>query len=405
MYSLYQVIVALLTPLIRLYWWRRSWRDQRYGKRLYERFGYYPEAKKVDVWVHAASVGESKIALQVVRILRGLGQTCVVTTQTPTGLAILLSHLSDDMQACHAPMDRYDCVSRFLNTFKPKQTFLIETEVWPGWLRLCQRRAIPVWVLNARCREKKYHTYRRIGIVWPFVQLLSGVIAVTERDAECYRQLGVQSVHVIPNLKWAMKRLTGKHCSVPMVCAGSVHKQEIFELLSAWHASDLASRCRLVLVPRHLDHLDEIDDFMARHGYCDIKDVDQIGVTIIRQMGVLMNYYQHADVCIVGGSFIAHGGQNPLEPAACGKPIVMGTSTYNFTQPVQALVDAGGLVCCDSVSAALDEVGSLLNHPDIRASRGQAAEKVLDNYQMVICDYEKMIASIIGEVNAYASRV
>ena len=397
MYFIYQAVITLLTPFIRLYWWRRSWKDQRYAKRVQERFGYYLNSNPVDVWIHAASVGESKIAMHVVGMLQSMDLSCVVTVQTPTGLAVLQNQCSDQMICCHAPLDRHDCVARFLEAFKPKLTFLIETELWPGWIHACNRAGIPVWLINARCHERKFQAYQRIKKIWPFFELLSGVVAVTQLDEQRYSQLGVLKTQVVPNLKWLLPEKPHKATQTPLVCAGSVHKEEIFALLRTWHDMPISKHSRLVIVPRHLDYLDEIDQFLERHHYHDMGDMDTVGVTVVREMGGLMNYYQSAKVCIVGGSFISHGGQNPLEPASCAKPIVMGPSTFNFDHPVRALVDAGALVLCQSIPEALAEVSNLLSQPEMADERGRAGAHVVMSHKSVLVAYQKIIRGLVGE--------
>lgn len=398
MFYLYAVLMYCLYPIARVYWYLRSRKDSRYNQRISERLGYQYQAQPADVWIHAASVGESKIAVQIASILQRKGYSLLLTTMTPNGSDIITQALGETVQHVYAPYDRFDCVSRFISAFQPKVCFLVETELWPGWLWKCRQLKILVWLINARCNPKSFRDYSRLQKLWPFVSYLSGVIASSPTDAARFEDLGAPNVSVVPNLKWSLPIQPKIAVNVPCVCAGSFHRDEVEALIAAWASSPMKSTWRLVIAPRHLTYLNEIDALLEKHSLKDIGDQDAPGITVVRDMGVLMSYYQTASIVIVGGSYIEHGGHNPLEPASFAVPVIMGLSTYNFEQPVASLKACGALKQTSDIPSALALASMWMSDSEMATKAQLGARDCMQEFATVKDQYINKFEIILGEI-------
>ncbi len=395
MYYIYQCLFWLCTPCIWLYLVYRSRKDQRYLQRCRERWGYYQSVRPCAVWIHAASVGEAIVALKVAAMI---DKTCVITTMTPTGSAIVQQGMPVHCQHVYCPYDRADVLRRFLHAFQPQICLLVETELWPGWLYTCYHRDIPVWLLNGRCHMRSFQRYQSLRRYWDIFQYLKGVVAQSAVDQDRFIKLGVENTEHIANLKWVMSSLAQIKNTCLTVCAGSFHPPEIEQLLAQWAKDDfLCEHVCLILAPRHIENVAWVNRLIKNHQLKRCDNPDGAGVFVVDQMGVLQQYYNLADVCVIGGSFIEHGGQNPLEAAICAKPVIMGPSSYNFATPVAELMQAGGFVQAADMSAACTHMKDLLQRTEHCRDMGQKAYAATQPYQYVGKQYDRFIQRLLDK--------
>ncbi|HED65849.1 MAG TPA: 3-deoxy-D-manno-octulosonic acid transferase, partial [Planctomycetes bacterium] len=359
---------SLLHGLYDLAWWGalllaspwlayRSLRDPGFKTLASERLGRglaaIPRKKRPRVLVHGVSVGEVKAAAPIVRGIeeRFPGLEVVVSTSTNTGLEVARG-LFDDKAVVRFPADPRPIVSRFLRRIEPDLVLLVELEVWPNFLRQCNRRAIPVAVVNGRITELSHGQYLLFREVLPQFNRISLFCVQLEEYAQRFRRLGVEPERLLVtgNVKVdglrigrvdageELTRLLGGR-GRPVIVAGSTHEPEELLVARAWR--DHTPEARLVLVPRHPHRSATVAADLEREGFAvqllsalrgGLEENDPAKVAIVDTIGELERVYGLADLVFVGGSLGDFGGHNLLEPAAQGVPVLFGPHVDNFTQ-------------------------------------------------------------------------
>ena len=347
--------LRLATPAYLWRMWRRGRSEPLYRMWWPERLGLYQGRRPMPgaVWLHAVSLGEARAAAPLVEALRKShpDMRLLLTHGTATGRVAgrKLMHEADGQ--VWLPYDTPGAVRRFLRHFQPSVGVLMETELWPNLMWAAQRAGVPVILANARLSERSALKGQRLAsLIHPAVRRLALVLAQSVDDARRLRQAGAPKVMVSGNLKFDVTpppRLTAlglqwrQRLSRPVVLAASTREGEEGPLLAAWCALPLP-RPLLLLVPRHPQRFDEVAALVRMQGlvvnfrsqWADTPPVgaDLADVWLGDSMGEMPLYYACADVALLGGSFAPLGGQNLIEAAACGCPVVMGPYTFNFAQ-------------------------------------------------------------------------
>lgn len=368
--TLYTLILHLALPLIflRLLW--RAWRAPAYAKRTGERFAFgLPALQPGGIWIHAVSLGESIAAAPLIRELlaRYPQLPITVTCMTPTGSERIQALFGSRIQHCYLPYDLPWACSRFLRRLQPRLAVIMETELWPNHIHACHKRGIPVALANARLSERSARGYARFSRLTAPMLAELGLIAVqTEAEAERFRQLGARHdcVQVTGSIKFdltvdpqLLQRATetrqgwGGGAPRPVWIAASTHAGED-EVVLAAHRRLLGDhpQALLILVPRHPERFEQVYELCRREDFATVRRSRGEAVTESAQvllgdtLGELMFLYALADLAFVGGSLVANGGHNLLEPAALGKPLLSGPHLFNFLEIANQLRVAGDLI-------------------------------------------------------------
>ncbi|MCP4993925.1 MAG: 3-deoxy-D-manno-octulosonic acid transferase [Gammaproteobacteria bacterium] len=361
MLHLYTILFYLLVPviLLRLLW--RSLRAPAYRRRWLERFGLFPAfVVERTVWIHAVSVGEVQAAERLVKLLLESHPDLpiIITTTTPTGSDRVSTLFGSSVLHVYAPYDLPLVLNSFIRRTRPCLLVMMETEVWPNMLAVCEREGIPTILANARLSEKSAGRYAK----WPrftrdIFARIGLVAAQSKADAERFMRLGVapDRVEVIGSIKFD-SRLPASQLERSEVLRRDWGDRPVWVAASTQEGEDgavLAAHrliCRavpgalLVLVPRHPERFDRVYALCQREGFSCVRrsSGDPCGadmeVFLGDSMGELSMFLAAADVAFVGGSLVKHGGQNVLEPAALGKPVVFGPHMYNFASISELLL-------------------------------------------------------------------
>ncbi len=359
----YSLLLRLLTPayLARL-WWRGA-REPLYRSAWHERLGYFRGvALPGRLWVHAVSLGETRAAAPLIDALRHSrpGLKLLLTHGTATGREAGRALLQDGDVQAWLPYDTPGAVRRFLRRHRPAVGVLMETEVWPNLLIAARESGVPMVLANARLSEKSLAKGRRVqALLRPTLGALTATLAQTEADARRLRLSGVPAVQVSGNLKFDMTPNPGllsrgqawrEALARPVVLAAVTREGEEAGLLAAW-AGLPVPRPLLLLVPRHPQRFDEVAALAAgafpialrRSAWTGLPppSAAQADVWIGDSIGEMPLYYGMADAALLGGSFAPLGGQNLIEAAACGCPLVMGPHTFNFATAAELSIAAG----------------------------------------------------------------
>ncbi|MDY7219900.1 lipid IV(A) 3-deoxy-D-manno-octulosonic acid transferase [Denitrificimonas sp. JX-1] len=404
--TLYTVLLYLGVPLIFIRLWLRSRKASAYGQRINERFALnLPELQQGGIWLHAVSVGESIAAAPVIKALQQQypDLPITVTCMTPTGSERIQSLFGDSVQHCYLPYDLPCASKRFFQRLRPRLGIVMETELWPNHIHQCAQFNIPVLLANGRLSERSARGYGRFPkLVAPMLAQLSGLAVQTEVEAQRFIELGARptAVSVTGSIKYdlqvsaelpAQARTLREqwHASArPVWIAASTHEGEDAVVLAA-HQQLLQQfpNALLILVPRHPERFSSVYALCMEQGMSVQRRSTHAPVHTEHQvllgdtMGELMFLYALADVALVGGSLIEHGGHNMLEPVALAKPTLTGPHYFNFLDIARQLSEAGGLQEVADASELTDAVAQLWSHPAQAERMCQAGQQVLSRNQ------------------------
>jgi 3-deoxy-D-manno-octulosonic-acid transferase len=299
------------------------------------------------IWIHAVSVGEVAASVPFVKRLKELYPEAGITvsTITDTGQKVAHERLSGDARIIYLPFDIPFVIRKALKTVRPSLFINMETELWPNLFRSLKGNGIPVIIMNGRVSESSFSGYRKIGFFMKRVLGCVGLFCMQEPVyAKRIIELGADAgkVTVTGNFKFDIKPPSRPQpwtegLAGLVIVAGSTHRGEE-ELIAKNYIrlrEDFPSLC-LIIAPRHPERAKEVSaalremnvDSIMRSGIKEGNAGNR--VVVLDTVGELSSVYGKADIAVIGGSFIEHGGQNPLEPSCWGKPVVTGPHMENF---------------------------------------------------------------------------
>ena len=368
----YSLMLNALTPAYLFKLWWRGRHEPLYRHAVPERLGRYRTARTHGwVWVHAVSLGETRASASLIDALREElpGMRLLLTCGTATGREAGAALLQPGDRQAWLPYDTPGGMRRFFEQFRPRVGILMETEVWPNLLHAARAHGVPRVLANARLSEKSARQAHRLAaVIRPAVQSITLVLAQTQDDARRLRRAGAGTVEVSGNLKFDMtpapevvargrswRQAVQSGGRRPVVLAASTREGEEPGLLAAWrqvHGSAEQPTPLLVIVPRHPQRFDDVAALARDAGYRVSRRSQWAGglpgeqdcsadVWLGDSMGEMPAYYALADVALLGGSFAPLGGQNLIEAAACGCPVIMGPHTFNFAQAAELSLQSG----------------------------------------------------------------
>jgi len=390
---------ALLRLVVPLYLWRvrrRGRAEPLYAQFIGERRGRY-EAPAVPgaLWLHAVSLGETRAAAPLLTALREAlpGVRLLLTHGTATGRAAGAALLAPGDAQAWLPFDTPGAVRRFFDHFAPIGGVVMETEIWPNLLAEARRRGLSVVLANARLSARSRSRGARVdALLRPAFASLAATFAQTEADAERLREAGADPVRVEGNLKFDLvpePRLLalGRHWKGglggrPVVLGAVTREGEEATLLEVWRHVR-TPRPLLVIVPRHPQRFEDVAVAILAAGYSMARrsawtdappsTAATADVWLGDSMQEMPAWYALADAALLGGSFAPLGGQNLIEAAACGCPVVMGPHTFNFADAAERSLAAGAAVRVPDMAAGVAEAARIATHPVDRERLAKAA--------------------------------
>lgn len=398
---LYSTILYLLSPLLIVYLAFRAIKSPDYRGRWGERFGL-TRLKSTDLLIHSVSMGETLAAIPLIRLIMQSHPelSITVTTTSPTGSAEVRKAFGDSVQHCYLPFDLPWCVRRFLRQVSPKWCVIMETELWPNLVAVAAKRGVRLMLANARLSAKSAAQYAKHPTLnRPMLQRLDVIAVQTQVEAQRFIELGVSPdrVTVCGSLKFdlsitperlanakQLRQAWGRETS-PIWVAGSVHPGEFDAMLTA-HRQLLAQwpDALMIIAPRHPEQFSAVAEVVASQGFESVRRSGNFPVTATTQvlvgdtMGELLTFYGAADQAFVGGTLIANGGHNPLEPVAMGVPVMVGPNHWDFAQITQMLADAGGLRIVASADELAANLIAYFAKPELRQQAANAGLAVVE---------------------------
>lgn len=384
-WAVYRALLVLAAPFIaaRLAW--RGLRERGYWRHLAERAGFAPRLARGALWIHAVSVGEMRAAGPLIDALRAAhpGLPLVLTCMTATGRATAAALYGDVAQVCYLPYDYRAFTRRFLRRVAPRVGVVMETEWWPNLIAAARAAGVPTVLANARLSEKSARGYARLPALSRAT--LGGFAAIgaqTAADAGRLQRLGAHDVTVTGNLKFditppadLLERGRGWRrqwgAARPVLLAASTREGEEAAILNAF-VERAPAELLLVLVPRHPQRFDAVATlletlhlrFARRSAQADPSPLPgDVRVILGDSLGELFAYYAAADVAFIGGSLARHGGQNLIEAASVGCPILVGPHTWNFDEATRLAIECGAAQRIRDAEALLATAVELLENP------------------------------------------
>ncbi|HEX8650614.1 MAG TPA: 3-deoxy-D-manno-octulosonic acid transferase [Pyrinomonadaceae bacterium] len=377
MYLLYSLLLTLgvIALLPRLVY--DAFRHGKYVAGLGERLGWLPLIEtrgRPVIWLHCVSVGETQAARPLARAIQRKfpSHALVVSTVTLTGQRIAREVFREEAAAViYFPFDWAWSVRRSLRSVKPSAVVIMETELWPRFLRECRERHIAVALVNGRLSAGSFKRYRLIrSFISRVVSDLALALMQSEADAERIRALGLapERVMVSGNIKFDANAVSlADQALTPelsarfqlqdersLIVAASTHAPEeriILEAFRQLRLTEGTARTRLLIAPRHPERFEEVASLLRSSGFRWVRRSsapdagDAVSeVILLDTIGELRAVYPLADLVFVGGSIARTGGHNVLEPAAVGACIVTGAHTANFEAVMRVFLEADALV-------------------------------------------------------------
>ena len=448
MYFIYSLLLGVAALALTPYWLVQGLRHGKYFSNLGERLGLsYASLQEISelhgsILLHAVSVGEVLSGVSLARRLKEAypGRRLIISTTTITGHSLARERMSFADAVIYFPLDWVFCVRRTLDAISPAVVIILETEIWPNFLREARRRHIPVIFVSGRISDRSFARYQTyLGafrfFLRPFLKrALAGAsmfLMQSEKDAERIRHLGAPAdrVRASGNLKYDLELPAPTLVSnwleaealrsgrTPIIVAGSVvATEEPLALIAFGTLQGEYPDALLVLAPRKPERFDAAAEFIheSRRKFLRRSQLPlqgstaelnangavipkEVTVLLLDSIGELASLYRCADGVFVGGSLVPSGGHNILEPAAFGKIPVFGPSMENFSEMAARFVSAGAAVQVESPEDAGVAWIGFFREPDRMRHMGETARRLVEDSRGAT---DRALASIAEHLNA-----
>ncbi|MGE0041627.1 MAG: 3-deoxy-D-manno-octulosonic acid transferase [Vicinamibacterales bacterium] len=411
MYFLYSVLGLVFCAAVSPWLIYQAVRYRKYVGSLGQRMGYLPVSFNIDgdesIWLHAVSVGEVLTARPLLKDLRARYPRLRIflSTTTMAGQQLARRSVPDADAVFYFPFDLGFVVRRTLDLVRPRLFVMMETEIWPNLLAECRARGVRTAIVNGRLSERSYPRYRLVkGFMRRVLDDIDRFLVQSEESARRFIDLGANPgrVTVTGSLKFDSLEHDAPAVAArardrvlrffrippgrPVIVAGSTMKGEEGPVLRAFRrVRATAPSTLLILAPRHPERFAEVEARCRAEGFRTVRRTElpidaepRADIVLLDSIGELAAIYQVATVVFVGGSLVATGGHNVLEPAVFGKPIVIGPHMQNFAEITDTFVRNGACVQLAGESALDEALVSLMTDPVRRARLGAAARALVE---------------------------
>ena len=408
----YRFAAPFVTALLAPSFLRRLLKRGGYKEHFGQRFGHFTPAERNFLsghrwtWIRSISVGETLVAIKLAKALRAENPALqiAVSITTSTGYEVAAKEASDWLFVFYNPVDTRSAVRRVLNLLRPARLILIEGEIWPNLMSACLQDTIPVMLANARLSPRSARRFRKFKR-WtsPFFKLLQWVGIPDEEDRARWLSIGLPEERIIltgsvkfDHAEVENKRQTefggllkqsGVQDGDALLIAGSTHDGEeeiLAKCLLQWREKH--PTLRMLVAPRHVERVPALLKQLAKTRLkivlrSALPSPSSWDVLLLDTTGELRDWYPFATVTFVGKSLTATGGQNPVEPALAGKPVVFGPHMENFESIVTLLLEGKGALQARSTEHMAELVDTLLSDADDRLQFGANAKAALSRHQ------------------------
>lgn len=404
---LYNIGIILYFVITLPYYLYKMAFARKYRAGLFQRLGFISRPAREElsgrrvIWIHAVSVGEVQAAMPLIKELRAKlpDRSVLLSTTTMTGNAIAVEKAGGMATVIYFPLDFPWAVRRALRAFKPEVVAIVETEIWPNFLKAARRQGVPVVIVNGRISDRSFGGYLKLRpILRGILECIDVFCMQTGADAGRVERMGAprDRIRVTGNMKYEASLGTspgkeqvcgeiGLDAGRGYIVAGSTHSGEEEILIRVYER--LRGRFKglsLIVVPRHPERSREVLNIARAAGIssCLRSELpsrpETPDVVVVDTIGELMSLYAVAEVVFVGKSLAGHGGQNVIEPASLGKAVLFGPHMENFKQASGLLLEAGGAAMVQGEEELEKRLGELLSDDGARTAMGERARRVVE---------------------------
>ncbi len=415
--ALYRFLTFLGEPLVRIGLYARARKGKEDKARLHERLGR-TKAHRPDgplLWVHGASVGESRSILPLLdELQKARPNLCILlTTGTVTSAQDMAKRLPHNTIHQFVPVDHPGAVARFFARWQPTAGLIVESELWPNLLAEAQARQVPLALVNARLSPTSFRNWSKIPrSAKKLLSAFNLVLAQDEDIADRFRALGATHVSTPGNLKLAAQPLPVNEAALtalkdlvgtrPCWIAASTHKGEE-EIIGEAHKilKQSVPDILTIIAPRHTERGTQIAGDLRNQGLItrlrssQKRSLDRADIYVADTMGELGLFFTLCPLAFMGGSLIPHGGQNPLEPARLNCAVLTGPHIHNFAPTYAALTQAGAARTVDSPENLAAAIHDLLTDNATTQSMADAARKIALGNERVLDDVTAQLLPMI----------
>lgn len=413
--GLYSLIFYAILPFIFLRLWIKGVSLPMYRARYQERLGFYQDEKQstsVDIWIHAVSLGEVIAITPLVESLLADNYSILLTTMTPTGSARVVQQFTSCVKHCYIPYDTPHAVQRFYRHFAPRIALIVETEIWPNLLFYAKKQGVKLLLCNARLSQRSYQSYRNFAWFFkPLLEKFSGIYSQSNADASRFIALGADplSVHAFGNIKFDLTVNTVNKAAYQtikklwsnrlIIIAASTHEDEELQILNVWRQllSEIP-HALLLIAPRHPERFDKIYRLALDKGFkvglrSNPESLNEAAqeVVVLDCLGELLGFYAMSDYSFVGGSLVAHGGHNVLEPIAMQVPVIIGPHYFNFQYICDVLLNNRGIIVVQSAEEMIQTIINLEKSAEDKFALCQRARKILEDNKGALDKYRCLV--------------
>ncbi|MDE0570820.1 MAG: 3-deoxy-D-manno-octulosonic acid transferase [Verrucomicrobiales bacterium] len=388
-------------------------RRGNYGNAFGERFGFFSRKKRQillnldnPLWIHAVSVGEVNIAKKLILSIKRMDPTIsiVLSTTTPTGAST--AHSSEASVIIYHPLDFLFVSTRVFDLISPRALILTEAEVWPNLVNKSVKRGVEVSLINARLSQRSERRFKQFSFFTkPIFSLLSRVCVQQESDIKSWESMGVSRHKVFltgsikfdseginePNNVAALKGLLNKLFggkSKKVILAGSTHPGEESLIGKVYlELRDQFPDLYYLVAPRHVERRHDLVNELRNKGLNPVlrtelesqetESLDSYDCLVIDTTGELNAWYYASDIVVIGKSFLANGGQNPVEAIFANKPVLVGPNMQNFAALTSDLKANGGVIQVEDEFELIEKISEFLANPEIGVTLSQNANSAL----------------------------
>jgi 3-deoxy-D-manno-octulosonic-acid transferase len=416
MYYLYTILLIIIVIAILPFFMLRMLVSGQF-KRFREMWGFLPEdvLQQVEgqqcIWVHAVSVGEIVATSSIIKEITKMipNQTILVSVTTTTGYAMAKRLIPEATGIIHFPLDLPWLVNGIIRRIKPSLFMMVENELWPNFLKAAKRHGVKTIMVNGRVSDKSFKRYHYLlSIAKGMLNNVDRFCMQSSQDADYIVALGADPARVVvtgntkfdqtcaetsPQQQDELRKMLEIRHAAPVIVAGSTHKGEEELLISVFKTllKDFPQAC-MVIAPRHVKRAAEIMNFCQKaairatsrteivpdEGAQSAAPFPRYQVVILDTIGELGKVYGMADLVFVGGSLVPKGGQNILEPAAHGKPILVGPHMFNFKEIYALLSKRGVCITVKDQDELSSQMNALLKAPELWMRMQREALQVID---------------------------
>lgn len=410
MHVLYNILAVLIVMLAIPVFIIRLIKEQGFSQRLCQSFGFLssedlaPVAQKNCIWLHAASVGEIVAASPIIKEVQRTfpGRPVLVSVVTATGYAMAKRIIAGADSIIFFPLDLPFVSYHVVKRIQPSAFLMVETELWPNFLKAARHLSIPVMMVNGRISDKSVGRYRYLSSVLKnMLDTVDKFCMQSTIDAEYIIRLGADPSRVVVtgNTKFDQNYTSvtqeeqqticqqmGLTQAYPVLLAGSTHKGEEEALLKALQQiRGSFPSAKLVIAPRDIMRVEELRSLAASFGFAAIRRTvllsspsDNHDVVLLDTIGELGKIYSVGTVIYVGGSLIPHGGHNILEPAAHGKPILVGPHMFNFKDTYALFSKREACMTVHDTATLVEKVLYILNNEQVRLHMSRETQAIIE---------------------------